>query len=84
MRADEPSTSEYADDLASTPSELESDSLLPASIQSEFESDDLLSFDKSTEEKWLVRKLDRRIMPIICFLYLFACRFVTDVRHRPR
>ena len=27
----------------------------------------------STEEKRLVRKLDRRILPITCILYLFAC-----------
>lgn len=25
------------------------------------------------EEKRLVRKLDKRIMPIACLLYLFAC-----------
>jgi hypothetical protein len=28
---------------------------------------------KSVEEKGLVRKLDQRILPIICLLYLFAC-----------
>lgn len=28
---------------------------------------------KSDEEKRLVRKLDRRILPITCLLYLFAC-----------
>jgi hypothetical protein len=27
----------------------------------------------SEEEKDLVRKLDRRILPIACLLYLFAC-----------
>lgn len=27
----------------------------------------------SEEEKDLVRKLDRRILPIACILYLFAC-----------
>jgi hypothetical protein len=27
------------------------------------------------EEKRLVRKLDRRILPILCLLYLFACGF---------
>jgi hypothetical protein len=27
----------------------------------------------SDEEKRLVRKLDRRILPITCLLYLFAC-----------
>ena len=29
--------------------------------------------DASVEERKLVRKLDRRILPIICFMYLFAC-----------
>jgi hypothetical protein len=28
----------------------------------------------SVEERRLVRKLDRRILPIACLLYLFACR----------
>ena len=30
---------------------------------------------RSTEEKQLVRKLDMRIMPLTCLLYLFACEF---------
>jgi hypothetical protein len=30
---------------------------------------------QTIEEKKLVRKLDRRILPIACFLYLFACMF---------
>ena len=29
--------------------------------------------ERSVEEKRLVRKLDMRIMPIACILYLFAC-----------
>ena len=29
------------------------------------------------EEKQLVRKLDRRILPIACLLYLFACKFLS-------
>lgn len=29
--------------------------------------------ERSVEEKRLVRKLDVRIMPIACILYLFAC-----------
>ena len=29
--------------------------------------------EKSVKEKGLVRKLDQRILPIICLLYLFAC-----------
>ena len=32
----------------------------------------------SAEEKRLVRKLDRRILPITCLLYLFAC---TSILH---
>ena len=27
------------------------------------------------EEQQLVRKLDRRILPIACLLYLFACKY---------
>ena len=30
----------------------------------------------ATEERQLVRKLDRRILPIACLLYLFACLFL--------
>ena len=33
----------------------------------------------STEEKQLVRKLDMRIMPLTCLLYLFACKFLCTV-----
>lgn len=29
---------------------------------------------RSVEEKRLVRKLDKRILPITCLLYLFACQ----------
>jgi hypothetical protein len=29
--------------------------------------------DLETQERLLVRKLDRRILPILCFLYLFTC-----------
>ena len=29
------------------------------------------------EEKRLVRKLDRRILPIVCLMYLFACKLYT-------
>lgn len=31
------------------------------------------SFEDTQEERDLVRKLDRRILPITCLLYLFAC-----------
>jgi hypothetical protein len=30
--------------------------------------------EKIVEERRLVRKLDRRILPITCLLYLFACK----------
>lgn len=33
----------------------------------------LLSFVESEEERRLVRKLDLRILPITCLLYMFAC-----------
>ena len=59
MTADEPSTSAYPYDLA----------------QSEESESDIRPFFKiSTEEKRLVRKLDARILPIVCLLYLFACK----------
>lgn len=34
------------------------------------------TFENSQEERKLVRKLDRRILPITCLLYLFACSFL--------
>lgn len=34
------------------------------------------SFENTQEERDLVGKLDRRILPITCLLYLFACRLV--------
>ena len=34
------------------------------------------------EEKRLVRRLDMRLMPVLCALYLFACEFATELlRH---
>jgi len=32
-------------------------------------------FENTQEERDLVRKLDKRILPITCLLYLFACSF---------
>jgi hypothetical protein len=32
-----------------------------------------------SQEKRLVRKLDKRILPIACALYLFACAFLVQV-----
>jgi hypothetical protein len=37
------------------------------------ESDIRPFFETPTDEKRLVRKLDRRILPIMCLLYFFAC-----------
>ena len=31
------------------------------------------------EEKRLVRRLDMRLMPVLCALYLFACEFATEL-----
>lgn len=39
---------------------------------------DLALLDQLTEEKMLLRKLDRRILPITCLLYLFACESVVS------
>jgi hypothetical protein len=36
-------------------------------------SDESSATQVSEAEKKLVKKLDRRIMPIICLVYLFAC-----------
>lgn len=33
----------------------------------------------TVEERRLVRKLDMRIMPLTCILYLFACKFYYSV-----
>lgn len=30
----------------------------------------------SVDERRLVRKLDRRILPITCLMYLFACQYL--------
>lgn len=37
--------------------------------------------DRIREEKRLVRKLDNRILPIACFLYLFACKHTIPLRY---
>lgn len=59
MTSDEPSTSTYADDLSENDSE--TSPLLDKS-------------ESGAEEKRLVRKLDGRILPIVCLLCFFACR----------
>lgn len=40
---------------------------------------DVNSTNDEFAERRLVRKLDRRILPILCLLYLFACKYVTEV-----
>ncbi|KAF8551805.1 MFS general substrate transporter [Imleria badia] len=44
-----------------------------SSHQESYENDPLIPLDPRTAEKRLVRKLDTRILPITCVLYLFAC-----------
>lgn len=39
------------------------------------EDDPLLPLNSDVAEKRLLRKLDGRILPITCVLYLFACGF---------
>lgn len=44
----------------------------------DFSETDLLilkTLDSESQERLLVRKLDRRILPILCLLYLFAREF---------
>lgn len=38
------------------------------------------SLEDAAFEKRLVRKLDMRIMPIVCILYLFACKLICTCR----
>ena len=56
-------------DSASIPSP--SDGL--SSYHGSREDDPLIPLDPRTAEKRLLRKLDGRILPIACVLYLFAC-----------
>lgn len=42
----------------------------PSSVQSDVQPEGPVS----VEERRLVRKLDRRILPITCLMYLFACQ----------
>ncbi len=37
------------------------------------------TFENTQEERELVRKLDKRILPITCLLYLFACPFISFI-----
>ena len=44
----------------------------PPSVQSDVQPEEPVS----VEERRLVRKLDRRILPITCLMYLFACQYL--------
>ena len=44
-----------------------------ADAQDEPVEDDVLSEERKEEERRLLFKLDGRILPITCLLYLFAC-----------
>jgi hypothetical protein len=48
------------------------DATEPPSIQSDVQPEGPVS----VEERRLVRKLDRRILPITCLMYLFACQYL--------
>jgi hypothetical protein len=45
----------------------------PSSVQSDVQPEE---GPVSVEERRLVRKLDRRILPITCLMYLFACQYL--------
>ena len=45
-------------------------------VESEQEQDADYWASKSKEEAKLVRKMDKRILPIACLMYLFACLFI--------
>ena len=44
-----------------------------SSYHESYEDDPLIPLDPRAAEKRLLRKLDGRILPITCILYLFAC-----------
>lgn len=46
------------------------DLILPRALKS------ATTYEGTPEERKLVRKLDERIMPLACILYLFACKFL--------
>ena len=72
--------SKRADSSISSPS----DDGSPSYYHESREDDPLIPLDPLTAEKRLLRKLDRRILPIACVLYLFACESLRLVDRRPR
>ena len=55
-----------------------------SSYHESYEDDPLIPLDPRAAEKRLLRKLDGRILPITCILYLFACEsFVVWNRLHP-
>lgn len=50
-----------------------------ADVDGEFEDDE----ETAAEERRLVRKLDGRILPIACLMYLCACAFFSFSNRRP-
>jgi hypothetical protein len=58
---------------------LDEAALGPPSVQLQSDSDILREGSMSVEERRLLRKLDRRILPITCLLYLFACQLLCPV-----
>lgn len=53
---------------------LHSDEKLEEHVEDDVQ-EELLDAETITQEQRLVNKLDKRILPITCLLYLFACRF---------
>jgi hypothetical protein len=49
-------------------------------LASSSESSQPTDADRLHEERKLVRKLDKRILPIACLLYLFACSYTARTR----
>ena len=50
----------------------EEDATEPPSVQPDVQPEE---GSVSVEERRLLRKLDRRILPITCLMYLFACQY---------
>jgi len=47
----------------------------PPSVQPDVQPEGPVSVSVEEERRHLVRKLDRRILPITCLMYLFACQY---------